>query len=83
MFNQFKENRGKPDLTTLILKVIPFILIIPVLYLFLFVGTMQALYTIGGALAVFLVVCLGSQAFKRSRNRAREAKKKEYPYGPT
>ena len=82
MFSQFKKNKGKPDLSNLVLKVIPIILIIPVLYLFLFVGTMQALSAMGGALAVSLLGYLGVWAFIRAREKARESKKKNIPMGP-
>lgn len=79
MFNQFKKESGRSGFSNIAIKIIPLILILPILYLFLFVGRMEALSGIGSALIVFIVLCLAVQIFNKARKKAQEIKRKENP----
>ena len=74
MFNQFKKESGRSGFSNIAIKIIPLILILPILYLFLFVGRMEALSGI-----VFIVLCLAVQIFNKARKKAQEIKRKENP----
>jgi len=77
MFRQFIKDKQDSSFGNIAIKVIPFILILPIILLFLFVGRLQTIFIMGGVLIVSYVVYFGIQVFIKVKQKFKEAKKQE------
>ncbi len=80
MFSEFKKDKERTSSESIAIKVIPLIFLIPILYLFLFVGRIEALTAVGASLFLLYMVHLGTQIFLKARRKSKEAQEGEYPY---
>ena len=77
MFRQFMKNKKDSSFGSIAFKVIPLILILPVILLFLFVGRLETIFIMGGVLIAFYVVYFGKQTFIKVKKKFKEAKNQE------
>ena len=75
MFQQFLKDKNRSSLENIAIKVIPLLFIIPIVFLFLFVGRMETISVLGVSLIVFCAVYFGLQAFFKIRKKIKETKK--------
>ena len=83
MFSEFKKDKERTSPENIAIKVIPLIFLIPILYLFLFVGRIEALTAVGVSLSLLYVVYIGTQLFLKARRKSKEAQERESPHSST